>query len=293
MKQDIIENINPLQGHELSGLSDIVADYDVFIIDLWGVIYNGKKVFETAYDCLVRLKELKKTVYLITNSPKSRDQAMHSLKVLGLQRDLYDDLITAGQKALELFEMRVIEPEKPRPLRTYFIDYGKLCTWSDQAGLISVDEIQEAELILAIHMNEDLFIPDPYIPTFRKAIDRDLLFVCANPDKFIMEYDIKRSRVGILADLYRAMGGRVMEIGKPHPIMFEDVLTHNPDKKTLLIGDSLVTDITAAQHIGVDSLLIEKGYHHEEFFSVEEVRKGAVYETYGVAPTYVCEELFW
>jgi HAD superfamily hydrolase (TIGR01459 family) len=293
MKQEVISHHKPLQGHELTGLSDVVADYDVFIIDLWGVIYNGKKVFEAAYKVLVKLKDLNKIVYLTTNSPRSKDQAIKVLEKMGLDHSLFTELITAGQKTLELFEMNIIEPEKKRPLSTFFIDHDKLCNWSSRAGLIESEEVEKADIILAIHMDENLLIPDPYVPLFKQAINRDLLFICANPDKYIMEYDIKRARVGILSELYRVMGGRVIEVGKPHPIMFEEVMTAHLGKSTLLIGDSLVTDIRAAQYIGIDSLLITKGYHQEEFHSVAEVKRGAIYETYGIAPTFVCEELCW
>ncbi|AIK96470.1 TIGR01459 family HAD-type hydrolase [Candidatus Odyssella acanthamoebae] len=293
MKQKTFFPYKPLQGHELTGLSDVVADYDVFIIDLWGVIYNGKKVFEAAYEVLVKLKDLGKIVYLTTNSPRSKDHALKVLEKMGLDYSLFSELITAGQKTLELFEMNIIEPEKKRPLHTVFIDHNNLCTWATRAGLMESEDVEKADIILAIHMDESLLIPDPYVPLFRQAIDRDLLFVCANPDKYIMEYDIKRARVGILSDLYRAMGGRVIEVGKPHPIMFEEVMMAHLGKSTLLIGDSLVTDIRAAQYIGIDSLLITNGYHREEFHSVDEVKRGAIYETYGIAPTYICEELFW
>ncbi len=293
MKQEITSLSKPLQGHELTGLSAVIDDYDVFIIDLWGVIYNGKNVLDAAFNVLVKLKELNKVVYLTTNSPRSRDQAITALEKMGLGRDLFTELITAGQKTLELFEMHIIEPEKKRPLHTLFIDHDKLCSWGMRAGLIESEAVEKADILLAIHMDENLLRPDPYIPLFSQAIDRNLLFVCANPDKYIMEGEIKRARVGILSDLYRAMGGRVIEVGKPHPIMFEEVMTAHRGKSTLLIGDSLVTDIRAAHYIGIDSLLITEGYHREEFHSVRDVKRGAIYETYGIAPTYVCEELSW
>ncbi|MBW8310056.1 MAG: TIGR01459 family HAD-type hydrolase [Candidatus Paracaedibacteraceae bacterium] len=293
MKQKIISPSRPLQGHELTGLSAVVVNYDVFIIDLWGVIYNGKNVFDAAFEVLLKLKELNKVVYLTTNSPRSRDQAITVLEKMGLGHHLFTELITAGQKTLELFEMYIIEPEKKRPLHTLFIDHDRVCRWGERAGLIESRGVEKADIILAIHMDESLLVPDPYVPLFRQAIERDLLFVCANPDKYIMEEEIKRARVGILSDLYRAMGGRVMEVGKPHPIMFEEVMTAHRGKSTLLIGDSLVTDIRAAQYIGVDSLLITKGYHREEFHSMADVKRGTIYDTYGIVPTYVCEELSW
>lgn len=283
----------PLHGHQLKGLSEIADKYDVFIIDLWGVIYNGKKVFSSAYQTLKELKAMGKIVYLTTNSPRVRSDALSVLEKVDLSSDMFTELITAGQKTLELFQMNIIAPAVKRPLKAFIIDHGRLCNWADEAKLVSVENVGEADIILAVHMDEDLIAPDPYVPVFRQAIDRDVLFVCANPDKYIMDYGSRKSRVGILSDLYKVMGGKAVDIGKPHPIMFEEVMMTHAGKSFLLIGDSLVTDIQAAEYLGIDSLLITRGYHQEEFHSVQAVKQGDVYQVYGVSPTYVCEQLFW
>ena len=37
---------------ELKNLSEIYENYDVFIIDLWGVVHNGEKIFNGIYKVL-------------------------------------------------------------------------------------------------------------------------------------------------------------------------------------------------------------------------------------------------
>lgn len=293
MMQDKLINSGNSQKHELKGVSCVVDRYDVFIIDLWGVIYDGKRLFPVALKVLEKLKEQGKEVYLVTNNPRSSKANIAKLESLGLPRELYKDMITAGQKTLDLLRTRVIGHQLKRPIKTFIIDDINLCDWIDAADLVGVDNIDDADLVLSIHMSETQLVPDAYVPLFKKAIERDLLHVCANPDKYVMLYTEKKARVGILTDLYKALGGRVVEVGKPHPIMFEDVMTHHHGKSILLIGDSLVTDILAAKYIGVDSLLILLGYHREEFFLNNGATKEAIYQRYGVSPTYVCEQLFW
>jgi HAD superfamily hydrolase (TIGR01459 family) len=280
-------------GFEIEGLSLVADHYDAFIIDLWGVIYDGQRVFDDAKNVLKELMSQGKIVHLITNNPRSAAENIQRLQELGLSSDHYSDIITAGQKTIDLLKSGILLPDHKRPLNTYLIDDINLCDWLDTANLRVVPDIHTADIILSIHMDETLHTPTPFVPLFETAIELGIPHVCSNPDKYVMKNNVKMARIGVLADLYKALGGTVYEIGKPHPIMFENILnTHNP-KKILLIGDSLVTDITAANHINVDSLLVTSGYHQEEFSSASRLSNKNLFKNYGISPTYVCESLLW
>ncbi len=280
-------------GFEIAGLHLIADQYDAYIIDLWGVIYNGHYVFDAAKKVLHNLMASGKVVHLITNNPRSSAENVNILNEYGLTNDYYSDIITAGQKTIDLLRSGVLLPDHKRPLKTFIIDDIGLCDWIDIANLEIVNDITEADLVLSVHMDETMLNPSPFVPLFEKAISLGIPHVCSNPDKYVMKKNTKLSRVGILADLYKVLGGIVYEIGKPHPVMFEDMLrTHDPSK-ILLIGDSLVTDITAAHYIGVDSLLVTSGYHQDEFRSASRFSNKKLFKNYGVSPTYVCEYLSW
>ena len=45
---------------KLNNLSDIDDNYDVFLIDLWGVIHNGIAAFDNVLPVLQSLKQKKK-----------------------------------------------------------------------------------------------------------------------------------------------------------------------------------------------------------------------------------------
>ena len=45
--------------YHLEKLSDISDDYDIFLIDLWGVIHNGIRIFKNVKSVLKKLKEKK------------------------------------------------------------------------------------------------------------------------------------------------------------------------------------------------------------------------------------------
>ncbi|MDC1485880.1 TIGR01459 family HAD-type hydrolase, partial [Pelagibacteraceae bacterium] len=52
------------------GLRSIVEDYDLFFIDLWGVVHNGIKLYEQAIITLKEIKKAKKDYVLLTNAPR-------------------------------------------------------------------------------------------------------------------------------------------------------------------------------------------------------------------------------
>ena len=54
---------------KLNNLSDIDDHYDVFLIDLWGVIHNGIAVFDNVLPVLQSLKQKKKLVFSRNRGP--------------------------------------------------------------------------------------------------------------------------------------------------------------------------------------------------------------------------------
>ena len=52
------------------GLQSIAENYDLFYIDLWGVIHNGIKLHEEAIFTLNKLLEINKDFVLLTNAPR-------------------------------------------------------------------------------------------------------------------------------------------------------------------------------------------------------------------------------
>ncbi len=48
---------------DTEGLRKIAPDYDLFYIDIWGVIHNGLELNFSAIETLKKLKENKKNLY--------------------------------------------------------------------------------------------------------------------------------------------------------------------------------------------------------------------------------------
>ena len=82
---------------ELKNLSEIYINYDTFIIDLWGVVHNGEKIFNGINKVLNEIKLLNKNVFFMTNAPRRSKVIEKQLSAFGLNRDLYECVISSGE----------------------------------------------------------------------------------------------------------------------------------------------------------------------------------------------------
>ena len=53
-----------------TGLKSIFSEYDLFFIDIWGVVHNGIKLHENAVKVLNELSNNEKKFILLTNAPR-------------------------------------------------------------------------------------------------------------------------------------------------------------------------------------------------------------------------------
>ena len=66
------------------GLKEIVNDFDLFYIDIWGVLHNGIQLNEDAVNVLSKLDDLGKEYVLLTNAPRPNLDVIKFLNKLGL-----------------------------------------------------------------------------------------------------------------------------------------------------------------------------------------------------------------
>ncbi len=81
---------------ELKKFKNISNVYDVYFIDLWGVIHNGINLFDNAITVLNELKMQQKKVVLISNAPRTSNTVRQFLKKLNFDLNLIDLLVTSG-----------------------------------------------------------------------------------------------------------------------------------------------------------------------------------------------------
>ena len=76
-------------------------EYDVFFIDIWGVLHNGLNLFQNSVEVLEKLEKNKKKYVLLTNAPRPNLTVIEYLKKMGLDEKKAQQVYTSGQAALD------------------------------------------------------------------------------------------------------------------------------------------------------------------------------------------------
>ena len=67
---------------KLNHLEEIYSDYDTFIIDLWGVMHNGIKLYNKAASAIEELSKKNKKIVFLSNAPRPSSNVKEFLKNL-------------------------------------------------------------------------------------------------------------------------------------------------------------------------------------------------------------------
>ncbi|HML10859.1 MAG TPA: TIGR01459 family HAD-type hydrolase [Stellaceae bacterium] len=285
---------------EITRLREIAADYDGFVLDLWGVVHDGVKPYPGVLDCLKSLLDAGKRVALLSNAPRRAYDVVNRIAAIGVPRSHYNEVMSSGEEAWQYLNNRT-DP--------FYVGLGRKCLHicSDRdleirhgLDLDYVESAEAAEFILNTGpAGWDDTIED-YAPILAAARERGLKMVCANPDLMVNHGAKLALCAGALAVHYEAIGGAVRWHGKPYSSVYASTLSllGIADKKRVLaVGDSLRTDIAGANGVGLDSLLIAgQGIHVDDFApggALDLARIAAAASAAGVRPTMVGPRFSW
>jgi HAD superfamily hydrolase (TIGR01459 family) len=284
---------------EVHGVREIAADYDGFVLDLWGVVHDGVKPYPGVLDCMAALLAAGKRVALLSNAPRRADDIIRRITAIGVPRGLYHEVMSSGEEAWRHLKQR----DDP-----FYVDLGRNCLHicSDRdleirvgLDLDYVDSAATADFILNTGPAGWDDTIDDYAPLLAAARARGLRMVCANPDLMVNHGATLALCAGALAVHYEALGGAVRWHGKPYPSVYQscfELLGIEHRGRILAIGDSLRTDIAGANSAGVDSLLVAGGIHAAEFagangLNLKHIEEAA--EAAGARPTMVAPRFNW
>ncbi|HJP20226.1 MAG: TIGR01459 family HAD-type hydrolase [Alphaproteobacteria bacterium] len=252
-----------------TGLAALAERYDGLIVDLWGVIHDGREPYPGVLDCLDRLRQAGHKVVLLSNAPRSAARVLAALGGMGITNERVDGLVTSGDVTLEALRRR--NDAWHTALGHFFLHLGPARDWGllQDTPHCEVVGLEEADFILVTGFYDDESeCAADYRELFGAALRRRLPMVCANPDLSVMRGSRTVPCAGALAAAYEALGGEVRYHGKPHAGAY-DVAVERLDgiarSRILVVGDSLRTDIAGARAAGIDALFVTGGLHADEF----------------------------
>lgn len=278
-------------------LRDIAGDYDLFLIDQWGVIHNGHTLLPGARDTFLALRRDGKSIVLISNSSKRASVSEAALTTLGIERALYDDVVTSGEVAWRQMKERT-DPFYARLGETCcLISWQPDSVFLDGQDFTPVEALDAASFVLLAGTKAPVA---EYEDLLQAAARRRLPMVCLNRDMVSVAPDgTLIDCAGKLAARYEELGGAVRYNGKPGGEMYQACLAVAPSSsRPLAIGDSLHHDIAGANAAGIESVLVTSGIHATEL-SVESGgtasadRLDAVCGEYGARPDYAMFRMVW
>jgi HAD superfamily hydrolase (TIGR01459 family) len=255
----------------VSGLSQLAHRYDAILCDVWGVLIDGVVHFPKAADALLRFREGGGSVVLITNASRPSEEVCRQLMGLGLPRDCFDDLISAGELTLrEIIARKGQACHHLGPKR----DSGLFEAAARALGSpVRLVPIADADFVVCTGLVDERHeTPDDYAARLAAMRERDLVMLCANPDIVVGVGDQLLWCAGALAQRYAAIGGEVVLAGKPHPPIYAAALAHLAQlrnrsvapSRILTIGDGAETDLAGAGRANLDALFILDGIHRDE-----------------------------
>lgn len=249
----------------MSGFADLAAQYDGFIVDLWGVVHNGVKPYPGAIECLQQLRALDKRVVFLSNAPRRAAAVGRALAAMGIMPELYAGIMSSGEAVHSALRHRT-EPEFAQlGTRFYHLGPERDRDIFDSLPLTEVAAPGQADFLLNTGPDDQLGPEDPsvYDPILRQALSVCLPMVCANPDLEVVRDGKRIICAGLLARIYEDRGGKVINRGKPDPAIYAPTLALLGTEKarTLAIGDSLRTDMQGAMAAGIDACWVLSGIH--------------------------------
>lgn len=275
-------------------LNELARDVDIILSDIWGVIHDGLVAFPEACAALQTFREGGGTVVMITNAPRPADSVQRQLRKLGVADATYDAIVSSGDLTRQFITghpgqaVHKIGPERDNSIfRELDVSFVPL----DQADYI----------VCTGPFDDETETPDDYRDLLQQALARKLTLICANPDIVVERGDRLIYCAGAIAELYRSFGGEVIFYGKPHRPIYDRALgiahelRRNATGRVLAIGDSVRTDLTGANAMGINCVFLTRGIHADEFKGLDRMNDKAVHKFFGDTkpPLALMHELKW
>jgi HAD superfamily hydrolase (TIGR01450 family) len=268
-------------------LESIYREYDSFFIDVYGVLYDGMKLYDGVLEILKKVKDSGKEIVILSNTTLVADICKTRFAEFGLIEGIhYDQFVSSGEA------FRASIPEMFNNSAKYYQIFAKNTQIFDGSNLVEVTDLSEADFVyvgiphkdgkrytvddlrtksgVALKVEEVTKTSISQITGFDELTSilsecqkANKMLVISNPDVFAIDSvdNAKRSVLcqGGIGEFYEFMGGTVVYFGKPYAPIFDYAKTCVSSGKSVMIGDTPWTDIMGGTLAGMDSVLTLTG----------------------------------
>lgn len=257
-------------------IQTLINKYDHFIIDVYGVIYDGRDAYHGVLESLKKIKN--KEFTFLSNAPRPSQIVINKLESIGITLDP-ESIITSG----DFFIREVSTLKEFKDKKFFVIGEDKNDDLLRSLKINRTTNLKDADYVIILMFEDSSEGLVKYDEILQRIEEYNIPILCPNPDKIVMMGDEIRYTGGSFANRFEDLGGKVRYFGKPYEPIYTYIIqkNHYDKTRTLAIGDAFETDIKGASEAGIASALVRTGIHSHEK-DIEKLSK-----MYNVSPTYI------
>jgi HAD superfamily hydrolase (TIGR01459 family) len=249
----------------ISGLSEVVGEFDGFILDLWGLVHDGATAYPPSASTFRALSSAAKKTLLLSNAPRRAYALVGAMEKMGLPRDLYGEVLSSGEATRAALIARD-DPFFARLGKTaYHLGPERDRSIFDDTNLVIAPAVTDADFIVNTGPDGLDDVVEDYAEVLEAGAAKRLPMVCANPDMVVIRGGERIICAGAIAKRYETLGGKVAYRGKPDPAVYELAVKQLglPKNRIAVVGDALETDVKGANAAGLKAIWCTGGIHAE------------------------------
>ncbi len=240
----------------IQSLKNIEHKYSTYLIDVVGVICDGKEPFYDAIKAINYLIKKNKQIIFLSNNPRPAWFIKKKLQTFGITENYHT--VTSGDLLHHTLKTTLAGK------KIYHLGRNRQHTLLEGTNAQITHSICDADaIILSCFVegdeNQTIFDKD-----LKEISNSNQPIYCPNPDRLALEGSILRYPSGYFAHKLAQRGCPIIYLGKPSRMIYEFITQIHPHLNfthdtTLMIGDTVETDICGAINFGIDSLLVLSG----------------------------------
>ncbi len=230
-------------------LEELLDSYEAFFFDAFGTFYCQKeRLYPGAFEMYKKARATGKPMRLVTNAA-SMSVGLLAESLAHMRIPFEPSEIISSGTLFPAFaqEMRIRE--------AFYIGKNTGIPLLEKSGVSVTREPSEPTVVVASSPEDESLVREA-VEILSKPNAR---LVVLNPDAYAPRIGKPREGVSGCAAhlLYKATKARTFYLGKPFRAIFEKALDSLPHPmKTVMIGDTLATDVGGALNAGIDAALL-------------------------------------
>lgn len=253
--------------------------YSNFMFDGFGTLYTKEGLLPGAKQTIDFLRSKSKKIRIVSNSASKSIHKLHQeISDFGLDIK-YQEIITSGSLLTHVNQKLKIKD---------CFHFGKSELESElKLKQIKLSDTPKNNIVLITSPIYNIIKRKKFMEKSASILKKEnSLLVCMNPDAMAPHRGGTRIQVtGLYAHkLQKETNCKVIYIGKPFPHIMESALYTLPRLPTIMIGDTLGTDIAGANECGIASALVLSG-------NSSEGNPEKLIENFKIRPNYIINSL--